>query len=282
MATFTTFFFSGTGNTWWTAREFTRLAQEMGHRAVAYSIEQENTQDQTLLTKAVEESDLVGFAYPIYGASMPSIMERFIENLANVVPPKGEHHPVQTYNICTVGYVNAYGPFAAGRFFKSLGFSLIGFVNIRLTNNISAPEMRTKIADAEQLERRKTKALPKLRTLIHKLAHGEKYIRGIGPYVLPGIIIRRTLGRKIRECHKILSIDINKCTRCMLCVNSCPTQSIHYDTTFTIEETCTACMRCYNLCPTGSILHQGHFADSQIYTRYRGPEKEWLHVVRGS
>jgi len=52
----------------------------------------------------------------------------------------------------------------------------------------------------------------------------------------------------------------NRCKQCGLCVESCPTKSIHFSESintsgcnFTIinNETCIACGICYTVCPDG-------------------------------
>lgn len=97
---------------------------------------------------------------------------------------------------------------------------------------------------------------------------------GIGPYLIPGILIRRFLSQGIAQNYRSFSVNMETCRKCMKCVKECPTQSIQYspDQGFTFMPGCTACMRCYNFCPVYAIQMDGIDADPRIYFRYRGPE----------
>ena len=81
---FTTFFFSGTGNTWWVVKEFTEFPSKNGNNAEMYSIENNQIKDFSILSELLEKSDAIGFAYPIYGANIPPIMREFIAEVKRI------------------------------------------------------------------------------------------------------------------------------------------------------------------------------------------------------
>ncbi|WP_338078313.1 4Fe-4S binding protein [Acetobacterium wieringae] len=77
----------------------------------------------------------------------------------------------------------------------------------------------------------------------------------------------------IAEFYQTLGVDGASCTRCLVCVNNCPTASIQLKgNRFFFSSGCTACMRCYNFCPTGAITIDGVRSDPNKFPRYQGPE----------
>ena len=271
---FSIFYFSGTGNTKWAAAETVKIAEKNGHRANMYSIDNFRDKAPEYFTSPALEADCIGFANPIYGASVPAIMKDFIffltdEWLKEQISPK----PVFVIN--TVGYVNAFGPFEANKLFDPDCFYLQAYCNIRLCNNVSTPKSKSVPISREQLNTRKAKAVTKLEHMILSLAKSKKMIRGIGPYLLPGILIRKRMASEIENFYRTLQVQNETCTRCMVCINNCPTHAISYDgEKFVFSDRCSACMRCYNFCSTASVLLDGKFGDPAEYVRYRGPEGE--------
>jgi ferredoxin len=271
---FTTFYFSGTGNTRWVTELFNNIVVDNGHKAKMYSIDNNENFTDDLLKEIICESDLVGFANPIYGAGMPPIMIQFINRLINI-QKNGDEESKLTYMISTYGYINAFGPIAAKKLFANTCFHLSAYTNIHICNNISTPKLKVdKISDVK-LSKRKEKAKKELSIMVERLVLNKSYITGIGPYLIPGIIIRKNSKEMIKNNFKALNVTMDTCIRCMWCVNNCPTHSISIevkDNQFKFSVNCTACMRCYNFCPTSSITIDGVFADPSVYQRYRGPD----------
>lgn len=269
---FTTFYFSGTGNTEWAVRQFNQLANAAGHDAVMFSIENIDIQDVALLTDLVHKSDYIGFANPIYGGNIPPIMRIFIEKLTRVLGDE-DIGSVQTYFINTCAYINGFGPVCARKLFRNTAFNLVSYVNIQICNNISRPGLKTARISADILDGRKEKAKRELSVMVGKLVSGKRYITGVGPYLIPNIFIRMKTNKLIAENYKELSVEDKICTKCLQCVRSCPTNSIKYEENkLKFTPGCTACMRCYNFCTNYAILFDGKYADPNEYQRYHGPE----------
>jgi ferredoxin/flavodoxin len=265
-----TFFFSSTGNSWWAAKKITELFRESVHDSVCCSIEKNKYTD---IVNRIDEFDLIGFSYPIYGANFPPLFRSFIDHL---IENRSNSSIKPCFTLCTIGYVNGLGPFVAGQIFKKAHFKLVGHLNIKLSNNASAPDFKTNVFNGNDLESRKERALIKIKKYASVLINNRMMITGIGPYLLPGYIIRKMTKQKINNCNDIWSVDQNRCLHCNLCIKMCPTNSI--DSTngvFEFKNTCTACFRCYNTCPSSAILHMGIYADPKKYIRFKGPEKEW-------
>jgi ferredoxin/flavodoxin len=263
----TVFYFSGTGNTAWAVRHFCAMLAEKGCRADAVSVEDAGAKDDAFLDSALRASDAVGLANPIYGATIPKIMREFIGRLKGAGAAR---KPVCWLN--TFGYVNGFGPFCAKKLLAGTGLHLVSYVNIRLCNNAVTPRARTDVLSPADLERRKQQALSVLDKAAGKLVGRKPYLTGIGPYLLAGIFIRRVSAAMLAANYRDMGVDPGRCTRCMACVNGCPTGSIRYDNgIFSFEPACTACFRCYNFCPNAAVTVGNTPADPEIYPRYRGP-----------
>jgi NAD-dependent dihydropyrimidine dehydrogenase PreA subunit len=269
---FSTFYFSGTGNTEWAVKEFNRIITERGHDVDAISIDGIDARKSSFLVETVRNSDFIGFANPIYGGNIPPVMRIFISKLIKAFADETEwSKPV--YIINTFAYINGFGPFCAGKLLKNTGFKMISYVNIQLCNNISTPNLKVKKMNQEKLNKRKLVAIGELQKAAGMILEGKRHITGRGLYLIPNILIRKISKKAIEDNYKVFSVEKNSCKRCMLCADKCPTKSIEYkDNSFRFLPTCTACMRCYNNCPTYSILFNGKYADPNIYERYRGPD----------
>lgn len=263
---FTVFYFSGTGNTKWAVGELSDNISKRGYACELYSIEN----DIPKLEDKINETDIVGFAFPIYGADMPNIMKEFFDKLKNIRSKK-PRKPV--FIVTTAGYIDAFGPLCTKQLLEDCSFRLIAYLNLKISNNISTPKIKANFIKSDKVEIRMEKGKEKIERLIDKVARGKGYIRNIGFYLIPGIFVRKASRKAVRYSYLTLSINKEKCSQCMLCLKNCPTKSIaFYENEFRFLPSCTACMRCYNFCPNYAIYHENKYADPDIYKRYRGPQ----------
>jgi ferredoxin len=264
---YATFYFSGTGNTRWAVSEFTRIIQDQGHQAEQVSIDISSQLTDEQIRAIVAEADAIGFANPIYGGDVPPIMRAFLSRVVGLIGPLALDK--RAYAINTYGYVNAFGPTEMQRLLAGSGLTLTAYVNIQLCNNVTS----SKPLDRDQLAKRMDRGRQELHRLADCLIAGRKRIKGHGPQLLIGAMIRKKVPEAIAKFYQTLGVDRARCTRCMICVENCPTGSIRLKgQQFVFSSGCTACMRCYNFCPTGAITIDGVVADPQKFPRYQGPE----------
>ncbi len=262
------FYFSGTGNTKWAAETFCRQAEAGGHAAEAVSIDRLDPTDPALLERA-RGADYVGFAYPIYAAGMPRIMREFILGFGRRLREERVRKPAVF--LCTFAYVNGFGPFCAAGLLRGSGLTMAAHLNLRLCNNVSTPAMKAGKLSAKAMRKRFDRARGQISALVPRLASGRRWITGVGPYLAAGVIIRSTLGKKAEKNYQQISVEMDRCSRCMRCVRECPTQSFRFENgVFSVLPGCTACLRCYNFCPQYAV-RIGEYADPAVCPRYRGP-----------
>lgn len=85
---FSTFYFSGTGNTRWAVETFNAIIGEKGHQAEMVSIDfWEKSTDERIL-EMVRDADGIGLANSIYGGGIPPIMSAFIDRLVSLLKPE--------------------------------------------------------------------------------------------------------------------------------------------------------------------------------------------------
>lgn len=263
---FSIFYFSGTGNTKWAVNELNNSINKIENECKVYSIETGITN----LHEIINDSDIIGFAFPIYGADMPSIVRNFFNEINDTV---NITHDKQCFIITTAGYIDAFGPFSARKVLKRNRLELVGYINIKISNNISTPKIKASFISSEIMKERMNKGKAKIDKLTYSITNQRTHIRNIGFYLLPGVLIRNASKNGKKNNYKVLSVDKERCSQCMTCVNNCPTKSIIFSNgEFSFLPSCTACMRCYNFCPQNAICHEGKFADPSIYKRYRGPQ----------
>lgn len=194
-------------------------------------------------------------------------MRAFLSRVVSLIGPLATAK--SAYAINTFGYVNAFGPNEMQTLLAGSGLILTAYVNIQLCNNVTS----SKPLDRAKLAKRMDRGYQELHRLAACLIADRKRIKGHGPQLLIGAMIRKKVPEAIAKFYQTLGVDGTTCIRCMVCIDNCPTGSIRLKgERFVFSAACTACMRCYNFCPIGAITIDGVVADPQKFPRFQGPE----------
>jgi len=241
----TIFYFSGTGNTFWAVE--TLCAMNKSFRA--YSIEEEL--DIDLL---IEASDIVGFAYPIYGSDIPEPMKRFMKKCHSSQPKK-------TIIIVTQWVFSGDGS-TTSREFLSPNFILKQTIHLNMPNNISITKFRwffRYTTDPDIIARKLEKAQKKLEKFNKRIQLGEIKVTGDYPLAHWAANIQKLPYRKYyTRFLNDISFNSTRCTNCNYCVDHCPVGNlVKGETTPTAKGECVLCLRCYNYCPTSAVQYMG-------------------------
>ncbi|WP_457557076.1 EFR1 family ferrodoxin [Candidatus Harpocratesius sp.] len=273
---FAIFYFSGTGNTWWVAKSFCEIAIEKGHQAHYYSIENSETANSEFIQNTFNEADVIGFAYPIYGSTLPNIMRSFLEKCVEIFKnqeTKPDQKNKQGIILTTMALFSGDGALVPRKYVKSMGLRFTGAMNLQMASNLGIPYFRYNPVDLNKLGRRMARNRRKMKKLIYRLENGRTLKEGRNPLLIIGGWLQRVfMESEFKIMSNMFSIDPEICTKCMLCVSNCPTQNIVEEKgQLIMKDLCTACMRCYNFCPTHAIKVFKRYAPPKKFKRFKGP-----------
>jgi len=245
------YFYSGTGNSLWTAR---RLAENLGgaslHPVSHIAADVLHTPGET-----------VGFVFPVHIWGVPRKIIRFIDILA-----------VNTSKYYFAVAVNA-GQVAATllqleNLMKSKGLILSAGYDLVMPSNYipwggPGPEekWRKKIEQAEE----------KLKLIVSEVAQKKRSPVERGPLwqnVIFSLAYRMSFD-KVAHCDENFWVD-DKCTSCGICEKVCPALNIEMVEGRPVwRHRCEQCLACIQWCPSEAIQYG---KKTPGYTRYHHPE----------
>lgn len=257
------FYFSGTGNTEWVARNLARCFRSFGHTTAAFSCE--SLQNEYL---EPELSDMVGLLFPVHSSYPPKIVRDLIRRMPPVI-----NQPL--FAITTSAYMAGDTAWKAVQPLKNIGYDPVMVDNVIMPNNYYLPPFDLlPVTPPEKISpvlRRASRQINRIAIRIHK-AH--RCLRGRGPF-------SRLLGIQQRWACRTFESWMNTgldaddtCTQCGWCVAHCPVNNIQMDTDGVIfSDQCIRCMRCYSFCPVQAIQMKPETRNLKRYRRYAGPEQ---------
>jgi len=242
------FYFSGTGNTEWAAKELAKKTKEK----LLFIPEELHSKCEYEL----EANERIGFCFPVHGWQPPHIVKEFIEKLSVKTPHStlGSHY---CYALVTCGD-------SAGRtiemFNKELsrkGMNIDSALSLTMPESyVCFPFMYT---DTPEREREKiTQATRDLKTAVDIIINKKKGIfrikKGVTPWTFSHVIGAYFNARMITD--KKFSVDKNLCIHCGKCEKTCPTGDIRLINglpQWNHDGSCTNCLACYHHCPKHAI-----------------------------
>ena len=246
---FPIFYFSGTGNTWWVGQQLEAALNSRGFQSQAISIEQISPVE---VTTRIEQAEMIGLGYPIYGSDAPEIMKVFVENLPVLKTPK----KMMIY-ITQLAW-SGNGAYFMRRQIEKKGYQIDWAVHFNMPCNLSidlSPFSTSSNYDKfiPLLEKRKHQA----EKLAGRISTNQKWIHGNNPVSFLASWLQRGPWRhelKWTQNHTF-SVDPEKCNHCGRCERICPVENIHLvDGLPVFGDQCNLCLRCYNFCPEQAIL----------------------------
>lgn len=278
---FCTFYFSGTGNTWWVVKEFTRLLKANGHDAEMLSIEKDKALDIDFLKQKLQESTGIGIAYPIHSSDAPNIVWDFLDIMIEARQANDlDQNPHQFgYVLTSMTHFSGDGALVLSEKMKKAGLKLKYATNIRMTSNLSVPVLHWDPLPETEYEIRKSQAIQKIKQFVEDIREGKHSMEGRNnPIGKIGGWCQRVLQNFTPLMDRLLkfTVDHEKCNQCLTCMKYCPTENIALEKgKIKFGNKCTHCMRCYNYCPTSAIHTKVGNCDPQKYKRFKGPSKDF-------
>ena len=224
------FYFSGTGNSRWVAKELSNLINDN-----IYDICEINE------VPNIDNEKQIGFIFPIYAWGVPEVMINFIKKLTKT--------NAFTFSICTCGS-------EAGESLKKLSkiYRLDSYYSIIMPSNYIVGE---DIEDANVIKEKIEKTNKDLINISKEILERKKVYsvnEGSSPKIKSGIINKAF--NKFGRTTKPFYVDKNKCISCEKCAKMCPASCITIVNGYPLWSTkCYQCLRCINYCPKEAIQY---------------------------
>ena len=239
------FYFSGTGNTRWVARQ---LAEATGEQL--YNMAEELLSTDTP-SYELQEHERIGFCFPTHGWQPPRIVRKFIRSL-KFRNTTAEHY---CYAVTTCGDSTGDTMTILNKELKAKGMKAVSVFSVLMPESyVCLPLMYTdtpareqeKIAAARQQLKHICQSVTERRENITELTTGATprlYSYVIGAYFNRYMINDRKF-----------TVDTDVCTQCGRCQQVCPVGNIQGTPPFwQHNDSCTMCLACYHHCPVHAI-----------------------------
>lgn len=240
------FYFSGTGNTLWAARQ---LAQATGEKLVPMARSLPST------SYRLAEGERLGFCFPVHGWQPPKLVRHFLASL-KIENVEGHY----CYALCTCG--------------DTVGLAMDLFIGLASKRGIHVdsrfslvmPEsyvaLPFMLTDTPRRERCKLliskRKLQKVKVIVEERQAGVDDVRRGGCAWLLTHIVGAAFNRWFIT-DKPFRLDKGKCARCSRCVAACPLDNMMTDgeghPLWKRDGRCAACLSCYHHCPRHAINH---------------------------
>ena len=161
-------YFSGTGNTYYVAKEFEDQFQQLGFQCDLFRLEDGNLTSETISTY-----DLIGFGAPVYGSSFPHIVKTKIKSLQG-------HQSCFTF--VTQMMFSGDGAAYLGRLIQKQGFQSRYQIHINMPNNITDISWLTRKHPPYEVIAKRVHR--KVAFLIHRIQTNRPYRLGSNPFSL--------------------------------------------------------------------------------------------------
>ena len=259
------YWFSGTGNTYYLAKEFAKLFPGAELISIASLDRSEDV---------VFDAELTGIFFPVYCFGIPGIISKFLDR----IQPIQDQGSRFVYAICTSGgYPGAALPLVEDTL-QSKNIDLNSCFHIRMISNyipLSEPpdekKMEAVFAKAERALRIAAIAVKKRkRTRPLRVFPFDTFLK---------FVARRAVAT-LEASDAAFHLDPDKCTGCGLCSRICPASNISLDK----EEHpvwhhhCEQCMACLQWCPGQAILYKDLPGNRRHYHHPKVAAKELLRV----
>lgn len=258
METLTAFYFSGTGNTRYLS-EYLLKKLSSCYRGELISIEEKSD-----FAKKISSSDLLLFAFPVYGSSPPIPMRNFVYRFRSLWKGKRVLLLESQY------FFSGDGAASLGRALKRYGAKIEGAEIFNMPNNLSDVTLFP-IKNGKEIRKTLERAKRRADRFAERIKKGRAKKRGFSLFSHGvGYFSQRMFWRrKEQEKRARLKIDGARCVGCGICVKNCPAGNLSLQGKRAISfSSCVLCYRCVNLCPKQAISLIG---SNPPKVQYKGP-----------
>ncbi|ACL75461.1 EFR1 family ferrodoxin [Ruminiclostridium cellulolyticum] len=231
------FWFSGTGNSFYTAKS---IAQQNDLKLISISAAVNSGAD--IYEYALEDGEIIGFVFPVYAWAPPKMVLDFISklklknyssNYTFCVPTCGRNvgNTVKVMEKC-LNKININ---------LSAGFSIIMPNNYIVIGNVDSKDKESqKLAQAEKTLKNISQIISERKTGMFNVIKG--------PFPRLFTVVNPLFNKYAVKTESFYATD--KCNGCGICEKVCTSKSIKVDKRPKWGKECTQCLACINFCPT--------------------------------
>ncbi|PAB60409.1 EFR1 family ferrodoxin [Anaeromicrobium sediminis] len=244
-------YFSGTGNTKRVGEVFKDYLLEKKHNEV-------DMIDISTHRQSLSNYDLLIAGTPTYTMTSSRNMNDFIQMYVN----KTNNPKAQFITYVTHGWGHSYGHLTLQEFITKLGFRVIGAQSFLAPSNFYVYNEKVQPKQNEvEIRRLYEKITIDVKGLMDACLNGYIRIEKKSTFKKQQAKLISALSRKAfinQFSAKTLSVDGDKCTRCLVCVKKCPNKNIALiDGNIRFSKNCSACSRCMHICPQNAYAYRG-------------------------
>ena len=234
------FYFSGTGNSAWAARQLARLTGDEAYDIISLK-EQPN----------IDHAKQIGFVFPVYAWGAPEVMVDFAKKL-----PRSQRY---TFGVCTCG---GDAGLAMKQFSKQ--YPLSSSYSLLMPNNYI---IGSDTDDESEIRQTIAAAREELEQMAREIRRQERVYR-VHEGALAGVkshFVNMGFNKFARSAKPFLAGE--GCNGCGRCADNCPAAAISLrDGKPVWAQQCYQCLRCINECPQQAIEYGKATAGRRRYT----------------
>lgn len=235
------FYFSGTCNTEIISKEIKNNFISLGVNVSLYRIDNIIKQKEKV---CLDEYDMIGIGFPIYGFNSPKLIRDFILSLPNVISKNA-------FIFTTAGSYEAINNGAIIRIRKMLNKKNYNVIYERI---FAMGSNFFECYDDEFIKQLYLVALKKVNNMVSDIFKGKKRFVTQNIFLYYLSIIINWGSRLGGKAYGIFLKADDNCTKCMYCVNNCPSGNIRLkNNKISFGFDCIWCMKCIYSCPNNAI-----------------------------
>lgn len=268
------FYFSGTGNTWWVAREIAKelMQDTYGFDCPIYSIESKTLMNVKNLVRLLRDKGTIGIGYPIYSSDIPPIMREFLELFPSMDNFPTSEKKMFIFNTQLI--FSGDGAIVPKKILEKKGYKVRWTTHFNMPNNITIPMSPFPYTRTEtQIQKKLDQTLKRIRKLVYNINNEKSTYMGKNPLArFAGWLQRVGYKYEFPALAKKFGLVPERCTKCGICAKNCPVNNIQMgDNGPKFDDKCILCVRCYNFCPTAAIKFGKKAHPIEKIPLYRGP-----------
>ncbi len=245
------FYFSGTGNSKHIAE---KLSNSTGERLLYMSENVLAGNEKYEISK----DEKIGFIFPVYWYCLPTIVEKFINQLVLSGYEKQYVYAIATYGIDAGHVMNRLA-----KILNSKQIDLNGIFGVKMVDNYVVGYNIVNVDKQKRILNHSEAEIDKIMSMVERRENIEYIKKGRKAFITP---VTGYAYRKAKHTKKFFATDA--CNGCSQCERECPCNVIHMENGKPKwAGNCTFCLKCINGCKQFAIQY-GKFTEKRDRYQY--------------